>query len=246
MNRNLVTAIKNRDGAALSQLSAGQQPNRQPVVNENAERLVNVLFENLKQVFPAATQTNLRNASDETLAKQQWIAAFAENGVRTKEQISAGMRQARASESPFWPSPGLFVTWCKQGEAIAIGLPTEDELYEVFRDYCQHRGWGNYEWPSSACYWMVTKIHAEMMRQNLTDSEVKKLCGRELKVMAKRIQAGEKIPEPITQIEEKYTPSDEGSVISSLWLIKRALGCNLSRQEYEHQFYNERLKALRK
>ncbi|CDG21036.1 Replication protein P [Xenorhabdus poinarii G6] len=246
MNRNLVNAIKNRDGAALSRLSEGQKSNSQPVVNEDAERLVNALFRQLKQVFPAATQTNLRNESDEALAKQQWIAAFAENGIRTREQLSAGMRQARASVSPFWPSPGQFVQWCKQGEAVALGLPTEDGLYDMFRDYCNHRGWRDIEWQSNACYWMVTKIHSDMIRQNLTDSEVRKLCSRELMAMTKRIQGGEKIPEPIVQIEKKYTSSDEDSVIMNLWLIKRNLGCNLSLQEYEHQFYDERLKAISK
>ncbi|MEG3392458.1 replication protein P, partial [Salmonella enterica] len=30
----------------------------------------------LKQIFPAATQTNLRSDADERVAKQQWIAAF--------------------------------------------------------------------------------------------------------------------------------------------------------------------------
>ncbi|PHM70385.1 replication protein P [Xenorhabdus sp. KJ12.1] len=223
MNRKLVNAIANRDGAALSRLSEDRQPSNQPVVNENAERLVNALFRQLKQVFPAAMQTNLRNESDEALAKQQWIAAFAENGIRTKEQLSAGMRQARASESPFWPSPGQFVQWCKQGEALSVGLPTEDELYEMFRDYCKYRGWRDVEWQSNACYWMVTNIHAEMLRQNLTDSEVKKLCSRELKIMAKRIQAGEKIPEPVVQIEKKYTPTDSYESLRQIYYLKEML-----------------------
>ncbi|MBC8947307.1 replication protein P [Xenorhabdus indica] len=223
MNRNLVNAIANRDGAALSRLSEDRQPNNQPVVNENAERLVNALFRQLKQIFPAATQTNLRNESDEVLAKQQWIAAFAENGIRTKEQLSAGMRYARANESPFWPSPGLFVKWCKQGEAIAVGLPTEDELYDMFRDYCRRRGWDDFKWQSNACYWMVTKIYSEMIYQNLTNSDVKKLCSRELKAMAKRILAGEKIPEPVVQIEKKYTPVDHCRALERIRGLKKML-----------------------
>ncbi|WP_340619313.1 replication protein P [Xenorhabdus siamensis] len=221
MNHNLVNAIANRDGAALSRLSEDRQPNNQPVVNENAERLVNALFRQLKQIFPAATQTNLRNESDETLAKQQWIAAFAENGIRTKEQLSAGMRQARANESPFWPSPGLFVKWCKQGEAIAVGLPTEDELYDMFRDYCKRRGWGDYQWQSNACYWMVTKIYSEMIYQNLTNSDVKKLCSHELKAMAKRILAGEKIPEPRIQLTKSHIPTSKERALNHLAEIRR-------------------------
>lgn len=75
------------------------------VVNISAERLVDALFKQLKQLFPAAEQTNLKTAQQETDAKRQWIAAFAEGGIRTREQVSAGMRHARACESPFWLSP---------------------------------------------------------------------------------------------------------------------------------------------
>ncbi|MDE9571415.1 replication protein P [Xenorhabdus bovienii] len=241
----LAKVIQDRDGAALAKM-AGSVKSPDKVVNDEAERLVDVLFKNLKSVFPAAISTIFKDPSDEVAAKRQWIAAFAENGIRTKEQLSAGMRYARASENPFWPSPGQFVQWCKQGEAIAIGLPTEDELYGMFRDYCARRGWGDYPWQSNACYWMVTKIYSEMIYQNLTDSEVKKLCRRELTAMAKRIQAGENIPEPKMQIEKKRTPSDEDFVIRNLWLIKSDLGCNLSFQEYRCQFYDGMLKALRK
>ncbi|MBD1229354.1 replication protein P [Xenorhabdus griffiniae] len=222
MSTNLARVIQDRDGAALAKMAGtGKSPDK--VVNDEAEKLVDVLFKNLKQVFPAAVSTTFRDPSDEVAAKRQWIAAFAENSIRTKEQLSAGMRQARASASPFWPSPGQFVQWCKQGEALAIGLPTDDELYDMFRDYCAHRGWREYKWQSNACYWMVTRVHSEMLRQNLTDSEVKKLCGRELGAMVKRIQAGEKIPEPVIQIEEKYTPTDSYESLRKIYYLKEML-----------------------
>ncbi|MBZ4307983.1 phage replication protein, partial [Mycobacterium tuberculosis] len=75
-------------------------------------------FRQLKQIFPASTQTNLRTDAEEKTAKRQWIAAFAENGIRTREQLSAGVRHARASESPFWPSPGQFIKWCKDSGTV--------------------------------------------------------------------------------------------------------------------------------
>ncbi|WP_407568592.1 replication protein P [Pantoea sp. GABEPS69] len=33
------------------------------------------------------------------------------------------MKHARASGSPFRPSPGQFINWCKDGENGAAGLP---------------------------------------------------------------------------------------------------------------------------
>ncbi|STQ44533.1 Replication protein P [Ewingella americana] len=49
--------------------------------------------------------------------------AFAENGIRSREQLSAGMQFARASGTPFGPSPGQFIEWCKKGAHKAAGLP---------------------------------------------------------------------------------------------------------------------------
>ncbi|MBD2811892.1 DNA replication protein [Xenorhabdus sp. Vera] len=225
MNRNLVNAIKNRDGAALSRLSENHQHNSQPVVNENAERLVNTLFDNLKQVFPAAMQTNLRNISDEKLAKQQWIAAFAENGIRTKEQLSAGMRHARASESPFWPSPGQFVQWCKQGSIQNAGLPDESELYDMIMTYSAQRGLysspESYPWPSHACYWMVTKLYSQMMGLNLGESELRKRCRQELISMSRRMESGEQIPEPKVQLIELHIPTSNERALNHLAEIRR-------------------------
>ncbi len=96
-------------------------------MNISAERLVDALFKQLKQLFPAAEQTNLKTAQQETDAKRQWIAAFAEGGIRTREQVSAGMRHARASESPFWPSPGQFIKWCKDSKMV-LGVSIEDVM----------------------------------------------------------------------------------------------------------------------
>lgn len=97
------------------------------VVNISAERLVDALFKQLKQLFPAAEQTNLKTAQQETDAKRQWIAAFAEGGIRTREQVSAGMRHARACESPFWPSPCQFIKWCKDSKMV-LGVSIEDVM----------------------------------------------------------------------------------------------------------------------
>lgn len=244
MKPNLATAIANRDTGALARMAQSSTP--QKVVNTQAEQLVDLLFKNLKQIFPAAVNTTFKNPSDEPDAKRQWIAAFAENGITTREQLQNGMRHARASDNPFWPAVGQFIKWCKQEDHAALGLPDEGQLYDMFKKYCSVRGWGKFSWPSNACYWMVTKIYSEMRSKNLTDSEVRKLCVSELKIMANKIKTGEKIPDPVLMVEKKRTPSDEDYAIRSLWYLKRSLGCNLTLEEYRHQFYDAQLKMLRK
>lgn len=131
---NVFTAIQNLDGEALSRMSGyeHQYVNNDNVVNMSAERLVDALFKQLKQLFPAAVVTNLKTPEQEVAAKQQWIAAFAEGGIRTREQVSAGMRHARASESPFWPSPGQFIKWCKDSKMV-LGVTIDDVMAEFHR-----------------------------------------------------------------------------------------------------------------
>ncbi|MBD2816515.1 DNA replication protein [Xenorhabdus sp. Flor] len=224
MSANLARVIQNRDGAALAKM-AGSVKSPDKVVNDEAEKMVDVLFKNLKQVFPAAVSTTLKDLSDEVDAKRQWIAAFAENGIRTKEQLSAGMRQARASESPYWPSPGKFVQWCKQGSIQNAGLPDESELYDMIMNYSTNRilysSPENYPWPSHACYWMVTKLYSQMRGLNLSESELRKRCKQELVSMLRRIESGEQIPEPKVQLPKLYIPTSKERALNHLAEIRR-------------------------
>lgn len=108
MTAQLMTAIGNRDGDALARMAAGStEPQR--LLDFEAERLVDSLFRQLKQIFPASTQTNLRTDAEEKTAKRQWIAAFAENGsapassyppeCATREPVNRRSGHRRASSS---------------------------------------------------------------------------------------------------------------------------------------------------
>ncbi|MDF4176439.1 replication protein P, partial [Providencia stuartii] len=150
----------------------------------------------------------------------------AENGITTREQLQNGMRHARASDNPFWPAVGQFIKWCKEEDYVALGLPDEDQLYELYREYCKMRGWRKMKWPSNACYWMVTKIYSEMRSKSLTDSEVKKLCAKELRSMTARIKAGETIPAPVKQIPQLHIPTSKEKSLEHLASIRKKLNLN--------------------
>lgn len=130
MKPELYRAINNRDGAAMASI-AGGNPEHGRVVNSDAERLVDALFMQLKQIFPAATQTNLRSDADERVAKQQWIAAFSENGIRTRKQLSAGMQKARSSQFHSGRRR-QFISWCREGSG-ALGVSVDDIMGEYWR-----------------------------------------------------------------------------------------------------------------
>lgn len=61
MNK-FMSAVQNRDGNALARMMPAEPQAR--VVNGNAEKLVDLLFVNLMQVFPAAKQTALSTPAE--------------------------------------------------------------------------------------------------------------------------------------------------------------------------------------
>ncbi|WP_139770348.1 replication protein P, partial [Salmonella enterica] len=168
------------------------------VVNSDAERLVDALFMQLKQIFPAATQTNLRSDADERVAKQQWIAAFSENGIRTRKQLSAGMQKARSSQSPFWPSPGQFISWCREGSG-ALGVSVDDIMGEYWR-------WRKlvFRYPTSEqfpwrdknplYYHVCLELRRRGMEGQLSEKELIRAAGDILHEWEKRVLAGKPIP----------------------------------------------------
>lgn len=224
----LLQAVANRDAGTLSQI-AGNYPDKptQSVVNSEAEHLVDALFRQFRQVFPAAAATNLRTQADESAAKKQWIAAFAENGITTREQLAAGMRWARAKDTPFMPSPGQFIEQCKAGACHAAGLPDADELYRRVMKYCGERGFydcpENYPWDNNADYWMITALYSQMQAGNLTESELRQRCGKQLKSMTARITSGEDIPEPRKQIPQSHIPSTTETAKSHIANIRQMM-----------------------
>lgn len=207
MNK-MMMAVKNRDGAALAQLMPEEQPQR--VVNADAEKLVDVLFTNLMQIFPAARQTALSTPADIAAAKRQWILAFAESGVTTLDQVKAGMRIARQQETDFWPSCGKFIGWCKSAAAQSAGLPSVDEVMAEFNQYCARRGDyaspADYPWSTPVMYWVVTDVRRLMFQNNSTEGEVRKSVQRHLTIWAKRLAKGEQIPAPVVMISAPRVP----------------------------------------
>ncbi|ECV9924347.1 TPA: replication protein P [Salmonella enterica subsp. enterica serovar Mississippi] len=197
MKPELYRAINNRDGAAMASI-AGGNPEHGRVVNSDAERLVDALFMQLKQIFPAATQTNLRSDADERVAKQQWIAAFSENGIRTRKQLSAGMLKARSSQSPFWPSPGQFISWCREGSG-ALGVSVDDIMGEYWR-------WRKlvFRYPTSEqfpwrdknplYYHVCLELRRRGMEGQLSEKELIRAAGDILHEWEKRVLAGKPIP----------------------------------------------------
>ena len=195
MTPDLYRAIQNRDSEMLSRI-AGDSYDDRKVVNTDAEELVDMLFENLMQVFPASTQTNLRTDDDIRVAKQQWIAAFAESGITSREQLSAGMQKARSSQSPFWPSPGQFISWCRDGSG-ALGVSVDDIMSEysrwrklVFRYPTSEQ----YPWPAPVLYHICIELRRQSTDRQMTEKELRQAASKVLAGWEKRAAEGKPVP----------------------------------------------------
>lgn len=190
----------------MSQLQTITQ--NRPLVNETAERLVNRVFE---QLLASCPRLSYYTAEQVVTAKQQWILGFAENGITTVEQVKQGMKALRAKEDDFVPSVGKFIGWCKVVDYTQLGLPTLEKLLKRLNHFSAYglEEADKFSFKSDAEYWLITDLYRRERRYLWQESTLRSQAEQALLAMAKRIQAGENIPERAKAIEKpkEYIPA---------------------------------------
>ena len=113
---------------------------RQPLqVTPQTAEVVNDLFRRLRGIFPAWRQAW---PSTEALdaAKAEWIKEFADEGIRTLEQIEFGIQKCRKLKKPFAPSVGEFIAMCVPGPED-FGMPSAAGAWmEALMEAYSHEG----------------------------------------------------------------------------------------------------------
>lgn len=96
-------------------------------VTPQTAEVVNDLFRRLRGIFPAWRQAW---PSTEALdaAKAEWIKEFADEGIRTLEQIEFGIQKCRKLKKPFAPSVGEFIAMCVPGPED-FGMPNVGDAW---------------------------------------------------------------------------------------------------------------------
>lgn len=185
----------------------GSEPNYQGVANKQeippqVAKFVDRLFTRLKAIFPA-WQAAFDGEEGYQEAKHLWLEALVNNGITTADQFKRGIAQAERDSSPFFPSVGKFIQWCKQDCYEALGLPSEDKLYQRlirFQKYGMleiHK----FEFESDAEYWLLTDLYCN--NREASEEKLKKAVGKALEKMAKRLEAGEILPPRQITLPEK-------------------------------------------
>ncbi|WP_147195959.1 replication protein P [Pantoea sp. CCBC3-3-1] len=247
MSLQLVEAINNRDGSAMARMAGGSyEPEK--IISSEAEQLVDSLFRQLKQIFPAAVSTSLRSEAEEKTTKRQWIAAFAENGIKTRDQLAAGVRHARASNSDFWPSPGKFISWCKDSSVI-LGV-TVEEVMQEFHRYSRDKGLytggaERFPWSKPVMYWIVCDTRRAMYQRQLSEAEVEKYAAKQLDEWSKKVASGQSIPDPVVSLEVRrdvMPVSDQptGDDLKMRWMPDARVLGSVTPAQWLHAEYKRR------
>lgn len=116
---------------------------------------LNDFFRDLKTCYPS-WRAQLKSRLEVNKFKQQWLKAFAENGVDTPEKLELGLEMARKDDSSWLPAVGQFITWCKP-TAERLGLP---DVHTAYREACLHQE--DDEWSCSLVYFAQLNIRFEL------------------------------------------------------------------------------------
>ncbi len=129
----------------LNQVKRERETMNQPTPEQAkaAATVINSLFSELTANFTAfhvAWPTEeVRNT-----AKRVWIKAFLLAGISRSEQIQHGLNHCYLMESPFVPTVGQFISWCKPTPQ-SMGFPTTEEAYTA--SIVMNRQFSDYKHP---------------------------------------------------------------------------------------------------
>lgn len=170
---------------------------------QQAGILVNKIFNGLKAIFPAWAAA-IKDQDYQNQAKAEWLKGLIENGITSDHQIEAGFVKARAHNSPFLPSIGQFIEWCKQ--ATGVNHPPMEAVFAELQEWLKvnRKDWHN----SSPLLQHIIRRNLDLYnyKQVFKDYDRVKLFEIAYKAALFQFESGiemESYPHPKTLIEDK-------------------------------------------
>ena len=197
----------------LNQTTAKQAP----VI---AEKLIDRVFEQLIASCP--TLLTIQPEQLKTL-KQQWILGFAENGIKTFEQVKRGMAAARAKTNGYLPSVGEFVSWCNSYDNHELGLPTQDELKARLQKYFGYaKEPHNFKFRSRAEYYLLKTIYDGYGKKKWEDCQ--RAMPKILAEVVEKARTGFEFPQIPELLEQKQKVIPQEVSKNGVAKIKEIMG----------------------
>lgn len=164
-----------------------------------AERLIDRVFEQLIASCPTLLSVQQEQLK---ILKQQWILGFAENRVKTFDQVKRGMAAARAKTNGYLPSVGEFISWCNNYDNHELGLPTLDELESRLQKYFGYaKEPHNFKFRSRAEYYLLKIIYDGYGKKKWEDCQ--KAMPKILSEVIEKVKTGFEFPEIPELLEQK-------------------------------------------
>ena len=164
-----------------------------------AERLIDRVFGQLIASCPTLLSVQPEQLK---IIKQQWILGFAENGVKTFDQVKRGMAAARAKTNGYLPSVGEFISWCNNYNNHELGLPTLEELEARLQKYFGYaKEPHNFKFRSRAEYYLLKTIYDGYGKKKWEDCQ--KAMPKILSEVIEKVKTGFEFPEIPELIEQK-------------------------------------------
>lgn len=176
-----------------------------PTPTASDAEFVNRIFAQLQAIFPAwrSAFPDDRAAAE---AKRQWTLGLVEAGLTDVETIKAGLRMARQANSPFIPSVGQFIGWCREARKEALGLPSEGEVMHDIARYSHERKY-NVTDPRfmtqlhPMAYWIYQNLDMHLWREANEEKAAKMLHEVYMRAVA-QVTAGHEFPDPPLMLRE--------------------------------------------
>ena len=185
-----------------------------------AERLIDRVFDQLIASCPTLLSVQSEQLK---ILKQQWILGFAENGVKTFEQVKRGMAAARAKTNGYLPSVGEFISWCNNYDNHELGLPTQEELEARLQKYFGYaKEPHNFKFRSRAEYYLLKTIYDGYGKKKWEDCQ--RAMPKILSEVIEKVKTGfefPKIPELLEQKPKAISPEVAKSGVAK---IKEIMG----------------------
>ena len=164
-----------------------------------AEKLIDRVFEQLIASCPTLLTVQPEQLK---ILKQQWILGFAENGIKTFEQVKRGMAAARAKTNGYLPSVGEFISWCNSYDNHELGLPTQDELEARLQKYFGYaKEPHNFKFRSRAEYYLLKTIYDGYGKKKWEDCQ--KAMPKILSEVVEKVKTGFEFPKIPELLEQK-------------------------------------------
>lgn len=164
-----------------------------------AEKLIDRVFEQLIASCPTLLTVQPEQLK---ILKQQWILGFAENGIKTFEQVKRGMAAARAKTDGYLPSVGKFISWCNNYNNHELGLPTLEELEARLQKYFGYaKEPHNFKFRSRAEYYLLKTIYDGYGKKKWEDCQ--KAMPKILAEVVDKARTGFEFPQIPELLEQK-------------------------------------------